>query len=121
MAQVQNIQSVVATLRARAAKYMTEPKVSVSVGYSTSYDLIVHEDLQARHKPGKMAKYLEEPARRLQPVLAQMIKDGVDRGLTMAQALLMAGLRLQRESQSCVPVDTGALRASAFTRLDQVV
>ena len=41
------------------------------------------------------------------------------RGHVLAQALLAAGLRLQRESQMLVPIDTGNLRASAFTRLEQ--
>ncbi len=36
----------------------------------------------------------------------------------MSQGLLVAGLRLQREAMQLCPVDTGALRASAFTRLD---
>jgi hypothetical protein len=31
----------------------------------------------------------------------------------------LAGLRLQRESQLLVPVDTGALRASAFTAMEE--
>ena len=35
----------------------------VSVEYSTHYAIFVHEDLTARHAPGKQAKYLEEPAR----------------------------------------------------------
>lgn len=35
----------------------------VTVGYTTSYAIYVHEDLTARHKPGKTAKYLENPAR----------------------------------------------------------
>ena len=47
-----------------------------------------------------------------------MIKDALAHGQTTAQALLQAGLRLQRESQLLVPVDTGALKASAFTRLE---
>lgn len=33
-------------------------------GAAGEYALDVHEDLEARHKPGKKAKYLEDPARR---------------------------------------------------------
>lgn len=69
--------------------------------------------------PSGQAKFLEEPARRLAPEISRICKDGLKRGLTMAQALLRAGLFLQRESQKVVPVDTGNLRASAFTRLEQ--
>lgn len=32
---------------------------SVTVGYTMSYAVYVHEDLEARHAPGKTAKYLE--------------------------------------------------------------
>ena len=35
----------------------------IVVGYVADYAVYVHEDLQARHKPGKQAKYLERPAR----------------------------------------------------------
>lgn len=35
------------------------------------------------------------------------------------KAYLRAGLALQREAQLRVPVDTGALKASAFTALEQ--
>lgn len=33
-------------------------------GAAGEYALDVHEDLEARHQPGKKAKYLEDPARR---------------------------------------------------------
>lgn len=36
----------------------------------------------------------------------------------MTKALLTAGLKLQRESQRLVPVNTGNLKASAFTSLN---
>lgn len=33
-------------------------------GAAADYAMIVHEDLEARHRDGKKAKYLEDPARR---------------------------------------------------------
>lgn len=36
------------------------------------------------------------------------------------RGMIKAGLHLQRESQKIVPVDTGVLRASAFTRREGV-
>lgn len=36
---------------------------SVLVGYTASYAIYVHENLEARHKPGKIAKFLEQPMR----------------------------------------------------------
>lgn len=38
-------------------------RTNVTVGYTVEYAIYVHEDMDARHKPGKIAKYLEVPAR----------------------------------------------------------
>lgn len=35
----------------------------IAVMYFAIYSIFVHEDLEAKHKPGKKAKYLEGPAR----------------------------------------------------------
>lgn len=118
MAKIENVKKVIAALRARAAKAMKDTNVSVVVGYTQSYAIYVHENLEAHHPVGQ-AKYLEQPARLLAPVLAQIVRDAMKQGKTLAQGLLLAGLRLQRESQMLVPVDTGALKNSAFTRLEQ--
>lgn len=61
------------------------------------------------------AKFLEQPARELRRELSAIIETAVKNGATLEHALFMAGLRLQRESQRLVPVDTGNLKASAFT------
>lgn len=65
------------------------------------------------------AKFLEQPARDLQPELAADVARTMVNGGTLAQGLLVSGLHLQRESQLLVPVDTGNTKASAFTRLEQ--
>lgn len=62
------------------------------------------------------AKFLEQPARELKKEFSRIITTACKNGAKLGQALMMAGLRLQRESQQLVPVDTGNLRASAFTR-----
>jgi hypothetical protein len=134
VAKVENLQKLVATLRRRAAAADEASQASVVVGYTASYALFVHENMEMKLKgqprpsphhgrywdPQDRAqpKFLEAPARYLQPELRKMIKDALAHGQTTAQALLQAGLRLQRESQLLVPVDTGALKASAFTRLE---
>ncbi len=64
------------------------------------------------------AKFLEQPFRELRSELASMIVLAVKNGATLLQALYIAGLRLQRESQLLVPVVSGNLKASAFTRKD---
>lgn len=109
-------------LRDKLAKLATrfgfkDDRPAVVVGYSQAYALWVHENLEAVHKVGQ-AKFLEEPFRRMRDELGGLIRADLRRGLTIQQALLRAGLYLQRESQRLCPVDTGALRASAFTRLE---
>jgi hypothetical protein len=90
---------------------------SVIVGYTAAYALFVHENLTAHHPVGQ-AKFLEQPIRVLASEIRRMVLDNVKNGLTLPQALLLAGLLIQRESMKLVPVDTGNLRASAFTRRD---
>lgn len=73
-------------------------------------------DPQGRAGP----KFLENPARELGGPggeLARMVVASTRAGQTLAQALLQCGLRVQREAMRRVPIDTGNLRASAFTRL----
>jgi len=114
MAQVERVQAVIDALK---QKGLVHPKrISCIVGYTQNYALYVHENLQAHHEVGQ-AKYLEQPFRQGANELGRMIKEAVAKGASLGQALLLAGLRLQRESQQLVPVDTGALKASAFTRL----
>ena len=45
------------------------------------------------------------------------LEKGYSKGLE--RGLLKAGLKLQREAQKLVPIDTGALKASARTELDK--
>lgn len=117
MAAVEGLERLVAKLRSRAAQARRDGHPSVAVSFSTNYALFVHENLEAYHPVGQ-AKYLEQPARQMAPELGRIIFDAVRKGAPLAQALLLAGLRLQREAQKLTPVDTGALRASASTRLE---
>jgi hypothetical protein len=81
-----------------------------------------------RHKPKKgrywdpqgraQAKFLEQPAREMQPELGRIVAEVYKATRSMEQGLLAAGLRLQRESQKRVPVDQGNLKNSAFTRAE---
>jgi hypothetical protein len=69
--------------------------------------------------PRAQAKFLEQPYRENRDKLAAMIRDGLSNKLTLLQSLLRAGIYLQRLSQEICPVDTGNLKASAFTRRDR--
>jgi CRISPR/Cas system-associated exonuclease Cas4 (RecB family) len=83
--------AVQAALRAKAVQARKEGAPVVVVGYTAAYAIYQHEDLTMT----------------------------VAGGATLAQGLMLAGLRLQRESQLLCPVDTGHLRSSAFTRLER--
>lgn len=114
--KIEGLEKVITALRNRAAKSAKGDDVSVTVGFSQGYALYVHENRQAYHPVGR-AGYLLDVARELQSELGWIVATALARGKTVGQALLLAGLRLQRESQKNVPVDTGALKGSAFTRL----
>lgn len=48
---------------------------SVIVGFGMEYAVFVHENLEARHKPGKQAKFLEQPAREKQKQIGRVVID----------------------------------------------
>lgn len=92
---------------------------SVNVGYGASYAIHVHE-VQATHKEGKQWKFLEQPFRELKNSgeLQRVVNEHLARGTGLMTALIVAGQRVQRESQKIVPVKTGNLKGSAFTELE---
>jgi L-alanine-DL-glutamate epimerase-like enolase superfamily enzyme len=89
----------------------------VEVGYGTEYAVYVHEDMEANHPNGGQAKYLEQPARAMRKALGDQVRRDMNSGLTLKEAQLRAGLKLQAASQNLVPVDTGDLKASAYTKV----
>lgn len=115
MAKITGVEAVRAALRARLKKGFG---ASVIVGYTQAYAIYVHENLEAHHPVGQ-AKFLEQPAREEADKLGEIVATAVKKGSTLPEALLLAGLYLQRASQLLVPVDTGALKGSAFTRLEK--
>lgn len=114
MANVLGVTKVLSAFK-RLERKFGPSKVSVIVGYTQNYAVPVHENLEAHHPIGQ-AKYLEQPARELAGEIGNITKRAVRGGATLEQGLLLGGLRLQRESQKLVPVDTGALKNSAFTK-----
>lgn len=112
--KLEKLKSLEAKLTAR--KEMAKANKHVTVGYSASYALIQHENLDYYHEVGQ-AKYLEQPAREMQGELAQEVVDTFKKTKDLTKSLFRAGLKLQRASQLLVPVDTGALKASAFTEV----
>lgn len=90
----------------------------VIVGFTQRYAIYVHERTELRHRVGQ-AKFLEQPARELgHKVLGNLIVRTYLRYNDLEKAILVAALRLQREAQLRCPVDTSALKASAFVVLE---
>ena len=134
MAVIQNLRRLQEDLRKRVARAITDDEASVVVGYTQQYAIFVHENLEMklagvpRTPPRKGSywdpqgqagpKFLEQPAREMSGdgTFANILRTAAKKGLGLMQGLLLCGLRLQRESMLRVPVDTGNLKASAFTR-----
>ena len=54
----------------------------VRVGYSAvDYAVYVHERVELHHAPGKQAKFLEEPARRLAGDMVTIVRENLVKGL----------------------------------------
>jgi hypothetical protein len=106
-------QSLSAKLLKLVQRFGGDTSTSVTVGFTQRYALYVHE-VQARHVVGQW-KYLETPARQKTREIARMIEVALKSRIPFLQALMMAGLNLQRAAQLLTPVDTSALKASAFT------
>lgn len=100
---------------AKLAKKMKTDK-DVTVGFTANYAVYVHENLTARHRVGQ-AKFLEEPLRTLKAQIYHIIATVFEQTQSASKSLMAGGLFLQREAQKRVPVDTGALKNSAYTRL----
>jgi hypothetical protein len=122
MAEITGLKKVLKMLQDKKKLLGEDPNPEVTVGYTQNYALYVHENMEfslslKNVKAGRGAKYLEEPYRLYQAQMVRMVKDALKSKVPLPKALLKAGLFLQRESQKRVPIDTGALRASAFTKL----
>ena len=114
--RVENLEKVISAISKKAKE--AKP-ASVLVGFTAAYGIHVHENTSARHPNGGQAKFLEQPARELAKEIGEIIVEVYQRTRNMLQALLMGGMRLQREAMLLCPVDTGNLKASAFTREDK--
>lgn len=109
----------------------TQPRDAVVVGYTAKAALYVHErremalaglprssGIGVYWGPKGRAGFLLDVAKEMKGTLRQIILEAATRGVPLVRAILMAGLRLQRESQANVPVEYGNLKASAFTRIE---
>lgn len=130
MLKIDNLQRLIGKLRGRTAEVKKDVGKSVIVGYTAEYAIYVHENMEMKLKgqpresgigvywgPHGQPKFLEGPVKRLKNELAKIISSSVKK-VGLVQAMFLAGLRLQKESQELVPVEYGNLKASAFTRIE---
>ena len=122
--QIVGVDQVLKNLSRKQREALEANNAEARVGYTANYAVFVHENLDIKHPMhgsrdcGGKAKFLEDPARELNNSgeLGSIISRAIKGGAKLQQALYLAALRIQRESQLQVPVDTGNLRGSAFTR-----
>ena len=53
--------------------------IVVTVGYTASYAIYVHERVELRHAPGKQAKFLEHPLREKRGRMAAIVVEEVEK------------------------------------------
>lgn len=115
MAEVKNVDKLIYKLKSRHTKGNKKP-VAV-VGFAMVYAIYVHENLNARHAEGTTAKFLTGPARIYRKEIAKLVRETYKKTGNLEAAILIGALFLQRMAQSITPIDTGALRSSAYTAL----
>ena len=120
MVQITGLQELNAKLEAliREAQAANDGSLDVIVGFAQSYALPVHERVNVHHPVGQ-AKFLEEPARTKRKQIARVIRTEFKRSHSLSKSLLKGGLYLQRQAQLLCPVDTSALKASAYTAVKE--
>lgn len=135
MAKIENLNSLQDKLSKRIKQSIADDKVCAVVGYTGNYGLWVHENLEMKWKglprhnghgfywdpQGKgQSKFLEAPARTFAREIGAIVSSVYKATKNLGKALYTGGLKLQRESMQLVPVDTANLKASAFTRLEEL-
>lgn len=113
--EIAGVKSVVQSLRDRAKRQPTY--TDLQVGYSASYAIYVHENLEAHHPIGQ-AKYLESAVRQYSGRVADIVRTEMSKpDVDLTQALMKGGEFLLAESKKLVPVDTGFLRDSGYIHI----
>ena len=133
--KVTGLREATAQMRARGTA-SEKDSGSVIVGFTAAYALFVHENMEMKLKgqprtggrgnywdPQGIAgpKFLEGPARELSNSgeLGRVLRAIYEISRSLMKSLLAVGMRIQREAQQRVPVDTGNLKNSAFTRQEK--
>lgn len=84
------------------------------IGYSASYAVYVHENLEAAFRVGG-PRYLTRPFRRLSRSMRSLMVRYLQVGKrSLEYAILQTGKWFIRETRAEVPLDTGHLRSTAY-------
>lgn len=144
MAKIEGLTKLIQQFGNKLDKARRDSGLSVIVGYTANYALYVHERIPGKKGPKRKGvkrkraedvgkkkgedpqvksqvgqpKFLEEPARTKAAEIGKVVGNVTKATGSLEMGLLAGGNRLQRESQELVPVITGNLKGSAFTRRD---
>lgn len=88
--------------------------LNVIVGFTAPYAVYQHEILWYNHPRGGQAKFLEQPANEMRPVMAATIKSLMTTKTDIGPALIAAATLLKLRAVALAPIKTGALKKSAF-------
>jgi hypothetical protein len=134
---IQGLTQLVEKLRDMAAKARKDNDAVVALSFTAEGAIYVHEMMEPKTlglgvpRPSGLGefwgppqygpKYLENTVRELTNAgeLARIVREGLKRKLTMAQALVVAVLRIQRDTQMRIPVEHDHLRGSAQITLEK--
>lgn len=93
--------------------YLVRPQADS--GNDKPYTVYVHEIGHFYHAPPTKSRFLADPFRRIQPEIPSIVqREMVVKRRSFSDALLVAGKKIKKESVAEAPVDTGAMRRSAF-------
>lgn len=115
---LRNYQRVIKRIEAMERSIPKSRHITVEVGYAQPYAMIVHESEEMEHKHGGQSAFLLSVRKEFERLLSETVKRVFVRTKDISQALLVAGNQLKRLAQGRTPVDTGALRMSAWVGLE---
>jgi hypothetical protein len=134
---IQGLTQLVEKLRDMAAKAMRDSDAVVALSFTAEGAIYVHEMMEPKTlglgvpRPSGLGdywgppqygpKFLENTVRELSNSgeIARIVREGMRRKLTVAQALIIAVLRIQRDTQERIPVEYNHLRGSAQITLER--
>jgi len=139
MAVVKGSKELQAKLLKKAAEATAQHGAVVTVGYTAKYAIYVHQNKKMKWKGKKrtgkrpdgskrkgcywdpqgkgQSQFLLRPFREKRKEMQAIVKKVFLKTGNITLGLFTAGLFLQRESQKLVPVDSGNLKQSAFTKV----